>query len=33
MNLHRLLLARAEAGRPIRVAQIGAGKFLSLIHI
>ncbi|CAH0212143.1 NAD(P)H-dependent oxidoreductase [Roseomonas sp. CECT 9278] len=30
MNLHRLLLARAEAGRPIRVAQIGAGKFGSM---
>jgi predicted homoserine dehydrogenase-like protein len=30
MNLHRLLLARAEANRPIRVAQIGAGKFGSM---
>ncbi len=30
MNLHRLLLKRAEAGRPIRVAQIGAGKFGSM---
>lgn len=30
MNLHRLLLARAEAGRPIRIAQIGAGKFGSM---
>ncbi|WP_198369455.1 NAD(P)H-dependent oxidoreductase [Roseomonas rosulenta] len=30
MNLHRLLLQRAAAGRPIRVAQIGAGKFGSM---
>jgi predicted homoserine dehydrogenase-like protein len=30
MNLHRLLLARSEAGRPIRIAQIGAGKFGSM---
>jgi predicted homoserine dehydrogenase-like protein len=30
MNLHRLLRARAEADRPIRVAQIGAGKFGSM---
>ncbi len=30
MNLHRKLLARAAAGRPIRVAQIGAGKFGSM---
>ena len=30
MNLHRLLLKRAEAGRPIRIAQIGAGKFGSM---
>jgi predicted homoserine dehydrogenase-like protein len=30
MNLHRLLLARAEAGRPIRVALVGAGKFGSM---
>lgn len=27
MNLSRLLAARAEAGRPVRVGQIGAGKF------
>ena len=27
MNLHRLLLERAEAGKPIRVGLIGAGKF------
>jgi predicted homoserine dehydrogenase-like protein len=27
MNLHRLLLARAEEGRPLRVGLIGAGKF------
>jgi predicted homoserine dehydrogenase-like protein len=27
MNLHRLLARRAEAGRPIGVALIGAGKF------
>jgi len=27
MNLHRLLLARAEAGDPLRVGLIGAGKF------
>ncbi|MGE0660804.1 MAG: NAD(P)H-dependent oxidoreductase [Reyranellaceae bacterium] len=27
MNLHRLLLQRAEAGRPLRVGLIGAGKF------
>ena len=27
MNLHRLLAARADAGRPVRVAVIGAGKF------
>lgn len=27
MNLHRMLLARAEAGRPVRVGLIGAGKF------
>lgn len=30
MNLHRLLLARAAEGRPIRIAQIGAGKFGSM---
>jgi predicted homoserine dehydrogenase-like protein len=27
MNLHRMLLRRAAEGRPIRIAQIGAGKF------
>lgn len=27
MNLHRMLQARAEAGKPVRVAVIGAGKF------
>ena len=27
MNLHRMLAARAEAGRPVRVGLIGAGKF------
>jgi len=27
MNLHRLLMARAEAGNPVRVGLIGAGKF------
>ncbi len=27
MNLHRLLHARAEEGRPVRVGLIGAGKF------
>ena len=27
MNLHRMLLERAEAGRPVRVGLIGAGKF------
>ena len=30
MNLHRLLLKRAAEGRPIRIAQIGAGKFGSM---
>jgi predicted homoserine dehydrogenase-like protein len=30
VNLHRLLRARAAAGRPIRVAVIGAGKFGSM---
>jgi len=30
MNLHRLLLARAEADNPIHVALIGAGKFGSM---
>jgi predicted homoserine dehydrogenase-like protein len=27
MNLHRMLLERAQAGRPLRVLLIGAGKF------
>ncbi len=27
MNLHRLLLRRAAEARPVRIAQIGAGKF------
>ena len=27
MNLSRLLAARAEAGNPVRVGLIGAGKF------
>src|SRR3972149_11996763 len=27
MNLHRLLRQRAEAGKPVRVGLIGAGKF------
>src|SRR5437660_1641349 len=30
MNLHRLLQERAAAGRPVRVALIGAGKFGSM---
>ena len=30
MNLHRLLLRRAAEGRPIRIGQIGAGKFGSM---
>jgi predicted homoserine dehydrogenase-like protein len=30
MNLHRLLAARAAAGKPIRVGLIGAGKFGSM---
>jgi len=30
MNLHRLLLARAAAGEPVRVGLIGAGKFGSM---
>src|SRR5437899_1096700 len=30
MNLHAKLRARAEAGRPIRVGLIGAGKFGSM---
>ena len=27
MNLHRMLLEREAAGRPVRVGLIGAGKF------
>jgi predicted homoserine dehydrogenase-like protein len=30
MNLHRMLLRRQAEGRPVRVAQIGAGKFGSM---
>jgi predicted homoserine dehydrogenase-like protein len=30
VNLHRLLLARAAAGSPLRVALVGAGKFGSM---
>jgi len=30
MNLHRLLMARAETGNPVRVGLIGAGKFGSM---
>src|ERR1700704_626741 len=30
MNLHRLLQQRAEAGRPVRVGLMGAGKFGSM---
>ena len=30
MNLHHLLRARAEAGRPVQVGLIGAGKFGSM---
>src|SRR5437868_1264697 len=30
MNLHRLLNARRDAGKPVRVALIGAGKFGSM---
>ncbi len=30
MNLHRLLVERAQAGQPIRVGIIGAGKFASM---
>ena len=31
MNLASLLAARAEAGRPVRMGLIGAGKFGSMI--
>ncbi len=30
MNLHRLLAARLDAGRPVRVVLVGAGKFGSM---
>nr|HEV8011804.1 flagellar biosynthesis protein FlgA [Bradyrhizobium sp.] len=30
MNLHHLLNARLAAGKPVRVALIGAGKFGSM---
>src|ERR1700750_724244 len=30
MNLHQLLARRAAAGKPVRVALIGAGKFGSM---
>ncbi|MHA1153801.1 MAG: NAD(P)H-dependent oxidoreductase [Alphaproteobacteria bacterium] len=30
MNLHRMLLQRAEEGRPVRIGLIGAGKFGSM---
>ena len=30
MNLHRLLLERQAAGKPLRVGLIGAGKFGSM---
>jgi|SRR5208282_5316826 len=30
MNLHQLLAARRDAGRPVRVGLIGAGKFGSM---
>ncbi|MDB5770778.1 MAG: hypothetical protein JWM42_1152, partial [Burkholderia sp.] len=30
MNLHKLLQARAAAGKPLRVGLIGAGKFGSM---
>lgn len=30
MNLHRMLSQRAEAGRPVRVGVVGAGKFGSM---
>jgi predicted homoserine dehydrogenase-like protein len=30
MNLHRMLLERAGAGNPLRIGQIGAGKFGSM---
>jgi predicted homoserine dehydrogenase-like protein len=33
MNLHRLLSGRAAAGRPLRVALIGAGKFGSMFLV
>ena len=30
MNLHRMLVQRAEEGRPLRIGLIGAGKFGSM---
>jgi predicted homoserine dehydrogenase-like protein len=30
MNLHAMLAARADAGKPVRVGLIGAGKFGSM---
>ena len=30
MNLYRLLQARADEGRPVRIGVIGAGKFSSM---
>ena len=33
MNLHRLLLTRAEEQRPVRVGLIGAGKFGSMFLV
>ena len=31
MNLHRLLSERAEAGNPVKIGLIGAGKFGSML--
>src|SRR5690606_12581991 len=31
MNLHRLLAQRAEAGNPVKIGVIGAGKFGSML--
>ena len=31
MNLHAMLTARAEGGKPVRVGLIGAGKFGSMV--
>ncbi len=30
MNLHRLLAERTDAGKPVRVLLVGAGKFGSM---